>query len=137
MGEDLPADVFHQWKHWCQFPNYFFGDPRMPDVAERFARVTTPIVAANALDDSWATPASRDAFMAGYSGTVWRAVDIDPARSRLGAIGHMGYFRRGSEPLWQAVLDWFDAHFQHGETGLVGHPGGVVSPGVSPGVGPQ
>ena len=131
MGEDLPADVFHQWKHWCQFPNYFFGDPRMPDMAERFARVTTPIVAANALDDSWATPASRDAFMAGYRGTEWQAVDIDPARSRLGAIGHMGYFRRGSEPLWQAVLDWFGEHLRHGKTCPVDESQAVVHPRAS------
>jgi predicted alpha/beta hydrolase len=110
MGEDLPADVFRQWKRWCQFPNYFFDDPQLPDMAERFARVTTPIVAATALDDLWAPVTSRDAFMAGYKGTAWQAVDIDPVRSGLGPIGHMGYFRRSSEPLWQAVLDWFDAH---------------------------
>lgn len=110
MGEDLPKDVYRQWKRWCQFPNYFFGDPMLPDMAARFARVTTPIVAATALDDLWAQPASRDAFMAGYTGTAWQAVDIDPVQSGLGAIGHMGYFRRSSEPLWQAVIDWFDAH---------------------------
>ncbi|MGE0497543.1 MAG: alpha/beta fold hydrolase [Ramlibacter sp.] len=110
MGEDLPLDVYREWKHWCRFPRYFFDDPAMPDVAERFGRVTTPIRAANALDDLWAPPASRDAFMAGYRGTPWQAIDIDPQRSGLGAIGHMGYFRRKAQPLWGEVLSWFGEH---------------------------
>jgi predicted alpha/beta hydrolase len=110
FGEDLPRDVYRQWKHWCRFPRYFFDDPAMPHVAALFDRVTTPIVAANALDDLWASPASRDAFMAGYRNSAWRAVDIDPASAGLGPIGHMGYFRRNAEPLWTNVLDWFDGH---------------------------
>lgn len=110
MGEDLPLGVFRDWKHWCQYPRYFFDDPAMPHLAERFGRVTTPIIAANALDDLWAPPASRDAFMAGYRGTTVQAVNIDPRQSGLGAIGHMGYFRRKAQPLWQETLRWFDEH---------------------------
>jgi predicted alpha/beta hydrolase len=110
MGEDLPRGVYRDWRHWCRFPRYFFDDPAMPHVAGRFARVTTPIIAANALDDLWAPPASRDAFMSGYRGTRWQGVDIDPVRSGLGAIGHMGYFRRQAEPLWRDVLGWFGEH---------------------------
>ena len=36
MGEDLPRDVFYQWRRWCQQPNYFFGDPALPGLAEQF-----------------------------------------------------------------------------------------------------
>jgi len=110
MGEDLPLGVFRDWKHWCQFPRYFFDDPGMLHVAERFAQVRSPIIAANAVDDRWAPPASRDAFMAAYRGTAWQAIDIDPQRSGLGNIGHMGYFRRNAEPLWHEVLRWFAEH---------------------------
>ncbi len=109
MGEDLPLDVYRQWRHWCRFPRYFFDDPEMSDVTRRFAEVRFPIVAANALDDAWAPPASRDAFMAGYRGSDVRAVTIDPRQSRLGAIGHMGYFRPRAAPLWDEALDWFDS----------------------------
>lgn len=112
MGEDLPLGVYSDWKHWCRFPRYFFDDPKMEHVAHLFARITTPIIAANALDDRWASPASRDAFMAGYRNAAWRPCDIlvDTGPGGLGAIGHLGYFRRRSEPLWREVLQWFGEH---------------------------
>ena len=109
MGEDLPLDVYRQWRQWCRFPRYFFDDPHMKAVTDRFGLVRFPIVAANALDDAWAPPASRDAFMAGYRNTAVRAVTIDPRGAGLGPIGHMGYFRPKAMPLWNEALDWFDA----------------------------
>lgn len=108
MGEDLPLDVYRQWRHWCRFPQYFFQDPHMTRVADEFARVRTPIVAANALDDLWAPPRSRDAFMQGYCNAPWQGVDIDPARFGMGSTGHMGYFRPHAQPLWDQVLSWID-----------------------------
>lgn len=112
MGEDLPLDVYRQWRHWCRFPRYFFDDPRMAATTGRFDEVRFPIVAANALDDAWAPPASRDAFMAGYRNASVRAVTIDSRRAGLGPIGHMGYFRPKALPLWNEALDWFETQRQ-------------------------
>lgn len=113
MGEDLPLGVYTDWKHWCSYPRYFFDDPAMGvQVQDLFDGVTTPIVAANATDDLWAPPASRDAFMAGYRYTDLQAVDIDPKSRGLGGIGHMGYFRRQAQPLWEDALRWFGEHRQ-------------------------
>jgi predicted alpha/beta hydrolase len=108
MGEDLPMGVYRQWKHWCKFPRYFLDDPKVPEIAEGFARVRTPILALNATDDLWAPPLSRDALMSGYRNAPWHGVDIDPATAGLGKLGHMGYFRQHAEPLWSAALAWFD-----------------------------
>jgi predicted alpha/beta hydrolase len=66
-----------------------------------------PVMAVNALDDLWARPASRDAFMAGYRNASVTAVTIDPARAGVGAIGHMGYFKAKAQPLWEDALAWF------------------------------
>ena len=107
MGEDLPLDAFRQWRHWCRFPRYFFDDPACPELRELFARVRTPIVAVNALDDHWAPPASRDAFMAGYRFAPWTAVTLDPRT--YGPIGHMGYFRERSAALWHGAMDWVES----------------------------
>lgn len=106
MGEDLPADAYRQWRHWCQFPRYFFDDPAMRGIEREYATVQTPIVAANALDDLWALPRSRDAFVEAYRNAPLQRQDIDP-RQAGGAIGHMGYFRPIAEPYWRAMLEWF------------------------------
>jgi predicted alpha/beta hydrolase len=107
MGEDLPLDVYRQWKGWCRFPHYFFDDPEMKGIAASYDKVRMPIVAVNTLDDLWARPASRDAFMAGYRNADVTAVTIDSRRAGLGAIGHMGYFKPKATPLWEDALAWF------------------------------
>ncbi len=124
MGEDLPIDVYRQWRAWCHFPRYFFDDPQTQPHLEGFARVQAPILAANALDDLWALPRSRDAFMAGYRNTRWQSLDIDPAHAGVGGIGHMGYFKARARPLWEDTLRWFEQHRP------VGAPAG--SEGVNP-----
>ena len=108
MGEDLPIGVYRQWKRWCNYPRYFFDDPTVPEIAEGFARVRTPILALNATDDLWAPPRSRDAFMSGYRHAPWHGIDVEPSTRGLGKLGHMGYFRQHAEPLWAGALDWFE-----------------------------
>lgn len=109
LGEDLPLDVFHQWRHWCRFPRYFFDDPALRPLTARFDEVRFPIMAANALDDAWAPPASRDAFMSGYRNAPVQTLTLDPSQTGFGPIGHMGYFRPQARALWDQALDWFDA----------------------------
>jgi len=109
MGEDLPLDVYRQWKGWCRFPHYFFDDPAMKGIEQSFQRVRIPVMAVNALDDLWAQPASRDAFMAGYRNADVSTVTIDPRRAGIGAIGHMGYFKPKAKPLWDEALAWLSS----------------------------
>jgi predicted alpha/beta hydrolase len=110
MGEDLPRDLFLQWRRWCQWPHYFFDDPDLPGLAEQFAQVRTPIRAINATDDKWATPASRDAFMQAYCNATVERITVDPKQGGFGEIGHIGYFRPRAISLWQETLDWFFEH---------------------------
>lgn len=107
MGDDLPLGVYEQWKKWCAYPRYFFDDPEQSGLIENYAQVRTPIVAATALDDPWAPPLSRDAFMQGYKNAPLQCIDLDTDKA-MGSIGHMGYFRQEAEPLWDNVLAWFD-----------------------------
>ena len=87
---------------------HFFDDPGMPGLAERFAKVTAPVVAVSSLDDAWAPPISRDTFMAGYSQAPYQAIDVRPQAIGMTAIGHMGYFRPEAHLLWADMLTWFD-----------------------------
>ncbi|MFP2960993.1 alpha/beta fold hydrolase [Myxococcus sp. 1LA] len=106
MGEDLPLGVYRQWRRWCRFPRYFLDDPTLPELARQCAQVRVPIVAVNALDDAWAPPASRDAFLLhAYPNAVIERVDIDPRET--GPIGHVGYFRKRASSLWDYALEGF------------------------------
>ncbi|XAW90619.1 alpha/beta fold hydrolase [Vibrio sp. CDRSL-10 TSBA] len=106
MGEDLPKQAFEQWRYWCRFRHYFFDDPAMAGIEKLYQSVQTPIVAANASDDLWAMPASRDAFIQYYNRTSVTRITLSP-QTLGGKIGHMGYFRHNAQPLWQQSLDWF------------------------------
>lgn len=109
MGEDLPMGVYEQWKQWCRYPHYFLDDPTMQREVSEFDRVHTQIMAANSIDDRWAPPVSRDAFMVGYKNAAMQTFDINPARFGLKNVGHMGYFRSNAQPLWEDALRWLDA----------------------------
>ena len=110
MGEDLPLGVYQQWKRWCAFPHYFFDDPAYPLLKQAFATVKTPLKAVNAMDDKWAPPRSRDAFIQFYAGSSISCIDVAPAAIGCSQLGHMGYFRAHAQTLWPDVFAYFNQH---------------------------
>ena len=110
MGANLPRDVYVQWKKWCQSPHYFFDDPAYSHLHPQFAQVQCPIYAVSALDDLWALPASREAFMQHYRTAPLHYIDIQPEQYGLNSIGHMGYFRKSAQALWQVMLERFSTY---------------------------
>lgn len=110
LGEDLPLDFYRQWKRGCRFPRNFLDDPALASrIALSFAQVRIPIMAANAIDDRWSPPRSRDAFMVAYARAARETLDLVPSDYGLRRLGHMGYFGPGATRLWDQVLDWLDA----------------------------
>ena len=107
MGADLPLDVYRQWRQWCKHPHYFFADPEQQHLHAQYAQVKTPIYAVAALDDDWALPTSRQAFMQHYRQAPLHYIDVQAKDLGLKAIGHMGYFRKGAEKLWDDMLNTF------------------------------
>jgi predicted alpha/beta hydrolase len=112
LGEDLPIDVYRQWKYWCRFPHFFFDDPATQPHLARYTTLTTPITAANALDDRWAPPASRDAFAIGFRRAPVRRLALDAAAIGIAPIGHVGYFRPQAQSLWDDPRVWLDGQAQ-------------------------
>jgi predicted alpha/beta hydrolase len=104
MGADLPIGVYQQWRKWCKNPTYFFADPEQHALIAQYAQVKTPIYAVSALDDDWALPNSRHAFMQHYSNAPMQFINISASDYGLKAIGHMGYFRKGAEKIWDEIL---------------------------------
>jgi predicted alpha/beta hydrolase len=110
MGADLPIDVYKQWRKWCKNPTYFFADPEQQLLIEKYAQVKTPIYAVSALDDDWALPNSRYAFMQHYRQAPMQFINISASDYELKHIGHMGYFRQGAEKIWDEIYRTFDQH---------------------------
>lgn len=110
MGTDLPVDVYTQWRKWCKNPTYFFADPEQQHLAAHYAQVKTPIYAVSALDDDWALPNSRHAFMQHYRQADMHYLNIEAADYGLKQIGHMGYFRQGAEGIWKEMLNTFKGY---------------------------
>lgn len=108
MGADLPLGVYQQWRRWCKNPTYFFADPELAQLKDQYAQVKCKIYAVSALDDDWALPNSRQAFMQHYSNAEMKFIDISAQDYGLKEIGHMGYFRKGAEPIWDEIIQTFD-----------------------------
>lgn len=91
IGENLPRQVYKQWKHWCSFPHYWFDDPQF-DFKENFSRISVPITAVNSTDDVWAPPKSAKAFMKHYNNARLTYETVTSKNWNVNKIGHMGYF---------------------------------------------
>ena len=104
-GEDLPSGVALEWSRWCRDRHYVLGDRTLP--LDRYGRFTAPILALSISDDAWGTARSVDVMMGAYPSVTRR--HVRPQDAGIGHLGHMGFFRPTAEPLWSAVVAWFDA----------------------------
>lgn len=115
-SEDLPKGVALEWAGWARDPDYLLGDAGLP--LDRFAKFEAPVLAYSFADDDWGRPAAVDAMMRAYPNVERR--HIEPGDFGLPHIGHFGYFRRGSEPLWDDTLAWIQQLSSASGSQLVG-----------------
>lgn len=101
-GLDLPKGVALEFARWCRDPGYLLGDQSLP--LARFKQFKAPVLAYSFDDDKWGTKESVDTMMRAYS-TVERR-HVRPADIGQPKIGHVGFFRPGSEALWREAIDW-------------------------------
>ena len=103
-GEDLPKGVALEWARWCRDPDYLLGDSGLP--LERFGTFDAPVLAYSIDDDDWGTARSVDEMMRAYPNVTRR--HLRPGDFDLERLQHMGFFRDGSQVIWQETLDWLD-----------------------------
>src|SRR5690606_4399027 len=103
-GEDLPKNVALEWAAWCRNRNYLLDDPTLP--LDRYKSFAAPILAYSIEDDDWGTSRAVDEMMRAYVNVIRR--HLRPEDYGLSRLQHMGYFREGSEPLWQEAIEWLD-----------------------------
>lgn len=117
IGEPIPSSVFRDWARWCSRPDYFFGDPAVPETS-RYANVRTPILALGMEDDRWGTRRAVRSLMRNYSSAPVEERWISPEEAG-GPIGHLGYFRsRFAETLWPDLFGWL----LDGRSATIGKP---------------
>jgi predicted alpha/beta hydrolase len=104
-GEDLPAGVALEWARWCRNRDYLLGDETLP--LGRYEAFDAPVLAYSIEDDDWGTPRAVDDMMRAYSNVTRR--HLVPANYGLEKLGHMGFFRQGSEQVWDEVVRWLEA----------------------------
>ncbi len=103
-GEDLPRNVALEWARWCRNTDYLLGDETLP--LERYDAFDAPVLAYSIEDDDWGTPRAVDDMMRAYAHVTRR--HLVPADYGLEKIGHMGFFRQGSEAIWDETIAWLE-----------------------------
>lgn len=106
LGEDMPRDVFLQWRKWLMSERYYFDDPSLTSLAN-YANYRHPLMALCIGDDPWAPRPAVDLLCAGFTATRPEVVAIAPADVGAKAIGHFGFFRdEHRDRLWTPAVDW-------------------------------
>lgn len=110
MGEKLPKHVGRQWRHWCNGQGYIktaFGG----EVTQHFYdELSMPMHWLNAIDDDIANNKNVDDMLSVFTKVNAEKTTLAPQEHQLKEIGHMKFFSRKSESLWQLPLNWLDRH---------------------------
>lgn len=102
MVGDLPRQVALQWARWCCHPQFAWGcEPDLVLPSLQSARF--PIEALSFTDDEAMTLGCTQHFLAALPKAPSQLKVIAPADVGLKQIGHLGAFRRASEPLWPTL----------------------------------
>jgi predicted alpha/beta hydrolase len=102
--------VFETWKRWCLKPAYFLDELRSGALEPQgFDKVRAPIRSWIFPDDPIATPRTAARLMQAYANAPAEIVVRTPGDFGVKRVGHEGAFRKGMEPLWEEILEWFES----------------------------
>jgi predicted alpha/beta hydrolase len=118
-GEDLPKGVALEWARWCRNPNYLLDDETLP--LDRYADFEAPILSYSIEDDVWGSAPAVDSMMRAYRNVTRQ--HLVPADFGLERIGHLGFFRETSAPIWEKTAEWFETQAQAAGRVLTSDPG--------------
>ncbi len=107
LGEDLPPNIALNWKKWCTSKDYFFSDPNLPET-ENYPSYSGKILTIGFSDDSWATLPAIKSLYEHYTSAEVQYNFYNPSEFNRKEIGHLGFFRNGSEDIWRIVIEWLE-----------------------------
>jgi predicted alpha/beta hydrolase len=100
--DDVPAGVMRQWGRWCLHAEYLGID--VPDAAQRFAEVTTPITTLSFTDDELMSQASIADLHDRFEHADQIRQRYSPAQLDVPRMGHHGFFRARHQDLWDELV---------------------------------
>jgi predicted alpha/beta hydrolase len=110
MGEDLPKNVAKQWRDWCNGAGYIktaFGETVKKHY---YDDVKLPALWLNAPDDDIANDKNVADMIRVFPNMQATTQTLKPKDYGLQHIGHMKFFSRQNQLLWQQTLDWLHQH---------------------------
>ncbi len=108
MGEDLPKNVAKQWRDWCNGSGYVktaFGKTLQHHY---YDEVTLPALWLNAPDDDIANDKNVADMIRVFPNMQATTKTLNPQDYGLKQIGHMKFFSRQNQVLWQLAIDWLE-----------------------------
>jgi predicted alpha/beta hydrolase len=100
---DLPKGVMAQWRRWCLHPQYAVG-VEGESLRASYAGVRTPITAISFADDEYMSARNVESLHGFYVSAQQRHERWSPGQLGVDRVGHFGFFRAQSQPLWQDLL---------------------------------
>ena len=91
-----------QWGRWCMHPDAMGAD--VPNVAERFASVTSPITSITFTDDQLLSQANFADLHDRFVNADQVRQRYSPAQLEVDRMGHHGFFRARHQDLWDELV---------------------------------
>lgn len=108
MGEDWASGVVKDWWIWSKYylPHYQLMDKF--DYPQYYHNVKIPILSYIMTDDNIATVKTIPFFEADYKNADLTVKIVEPKDYHLQSIGHFGYFKEKSQPIWDETIKWLE-----------------------------
>lgn len=105
LGPGVASPLVRDWARWGRHPDYIFGPF---GVRSHMGAYRGRVLAYSFTDDSrLGCRAAVDALHHHYTSATLTRRHVDPRELGQRAVGHFGYFRKGSgSKLWQETVSW-------------------------------
>lgn len=110
MGEPLPKAAAQQWRQWCNGQGYIKTAFDTTVHSHYYDELEIPSMWVNSTDDDIANNDNVADMISVYSKMKAQTLTLNPKDHNLSEIGHMRFFSRKSQSLWQHTLDWLGQH---------------------------
>ena len=110
MGEQLPKAAAEQWRSWCNGEGYVkvaFGKTVHTHL---YNELSIPSLWINAVDDEIAIDENVMDMISVFSKLETETLTLSAKDYSLKEIGHMKFFSRKSQVLWEHALNWLEKH---------------------------